>query len=133
MTAGALATTLGLDSVVHLPSGSTPSNNVARRTVPADDDPKATRSLADITYQLDPVDDLPPGTYVASVEIGDRGRKSATDSKTPSVAVVTFQVKTATPEKPVARDCEAADVGPDADRSVERRRGGVLPGVPLAA
>ena len=113
VTAGALATTLGLDSVVHLPTGSTPSNNVARRTIPANDDPKATRTAADITYQLDPVDDLPPGTYVASVEIGDRGRKSATDYKTPSVAVVTFQVKTAAQEKPVARNCDSCHQGPD--------------------
>jgi decaheme cytochrome c component MtrC/MtrF-like protein len=101
------------DVTAHLPSGSTPSNNVAQRTVAANNDPKATRTPASIAYQLDPVDDLAPGTYVASVEIADRGRISATNYKTPSVAKVAFQVKTATVEKPVAGNCASCHQGPD--------------------
>ncbi len=89
------------------------SNNVAARTNAALNDPKAVRTQDAITYTLDPVDDLPPGTYVASVEITDRGSVDGTNYKTPTVAKVTFQVKTATEEKPVARNCSTCHQGPD--------------------
>jgi len=101
------------DVTAHLPSGFTAVNNVAQRTNPANDDPKATRTIGAITYQLDPVDDLAPGTYVASVEIADRGRISATNYKTPSVGKVAFQVKTATVEKPPAGNCASCHQGPN--------------------
>ena len=84
-----------------------------RRAAGAVDDPKVTRNTANVTYRLDPVDDLPPGTYVALVEIADRGRVSDASYKTPSVAKVAFQVKTATPEKPVASNCDTCHQGPD--------------------
>lgn len=102
----------GGDTAVKLPSGSTAANNVAQRTVPANDDPKASRAAGAITYTLDPVDDLAPGTYVASVEFADRGRIDAVNYKTPSVAKVTFQVKTATVEPPPASNCASCHQGP---------------------
>ena len=68
-------------------------------------DPKAAATKDSITYQLDPVDDLKPGTYVVSVEIQDRGRINGSDYKTPSVAVVTFNVGQATEEKAPAGNC----------------------------
>jgi OmcA/MtrC family decaheme c-type cytochrome len=86
---------------------------VAMQINPANNDPKVSWFTDRLEYQLDPVDDLAPGTYVVSVEMADRGRRSATDYKTPSVGKVTFQVKTATPELPVARGCDACHQGPD--------------------
>jgi predicted CXXCH cytochrome family protein len=68
-------------------------------------DPKVTRDSGAIYYQLDSVDDLEPGTYVATVEIADRGRVSADNYKTPTVAKVAFQVKTGTEEQQVAGSC----------------------------
>ncbi len=75
---------------IKVPGGFFPSNVLAARTnattgalEPARDDPKAARTTDRITYTLDPVDDLQPGTYVASIEITDRGRKSATPTTRP--------------------------------------------------
>jgi hypothetical protein len=93
------------DVTVHMPTGSTPSNVLAVDADPSKNDPKITRTAAALVYQLDPVDDLAPGTYVATIEIGDRGRKSATDYRTPSVAKVIFQVGQAAEEKPPAGNC----------------------------
>jgi hypothetical protein len=45
-----------------MPTGYYASNNVSSRTLAANNDPKAVRSVANITYTLDPVDDLQPGT-----------------------------------------------------------------------
>ena len=62
------------------------------------------------------MDDLVAGTYIIHVEFADAGRAPApanpaeppyVDYRTPSVAVATFQVKTATVEKPVAGNCTA--------------------------
>jgi hypothetical protein len=76
----------------------------ANATVPKGDFTNATA----IKYTLDPVDDLVAGTYIIHVEFADAGRGAAsTDYRTPSVAVATFQVKTATVEKPVAGNCTA--------------------------
>jgi len=106
LQASAVATAVfGGDLTAKLPTGSTAGNNVSSRTNPLLNDPKATRSAGAITYQLDPVTDLAPGTYVASIEFADRGRIDAVNYKTPSVAKVTFQVKTATVEKPPAGNC----------------------------
>ena len=93
------------DVTAHLPTGSTAGNDVRARTVAANNDPKATRTATGITYQLDPVDDLEPGTYIAQIEFSDRGRTSGTDYWTPTVAFVNIQVGTATEEAPIARAC----------------------------
>ena len=78
-------------------------------------DPKANFSGSTaITYTLDPVDDLAPGTYVINVEFADAGRGPTNpaeppyfDYRTPSVKVITFQVKQAAVEKPIADGCTA--------------------------
>ncbi|MBU0717070.1 MAG: cytochrome C, partial [Planctomycetes bacterium] len=103
--------TVGEDSDVQVVGGSTPSNRVYQYTVPADNDPKAAWTTGAITYPLDPVDDLAPGTYVASVEMADRGRVSMTDYQTPSVGWVTFQVGTATEQPLVADSCDKCHEG----------------------
>jgi hypothetical protein len=82
-------------SAVQLRARATPSNN----------DPKAVRTAANITYTLDPVDDLVPGTYMVNVEFADLGRIDSTDYRTPSIAVATFQVKQSAVEAPIAGSC----------------------------
>jgi predicted CXXCH cytochrome family protein len=93
--------------------GSTPSNSIAKQANPANNDPKVQWFADHITYNLDPVDDLAPGTYIVTAEITDRGRKSATDYKTPSVAKVPFQVGTATEELPPAANCDSCHESKD--------------------
>jgi predicted CXXCH cytochrome family protein len=101
------------DTTVHSINLSTASNKLAKRVLAANDDPKATRTTEKITYLLDPVDDLEPGTYIASVEMADRGRVDAVNYKTPSVAKVAFQVKTPYADKQIADGCESCHQGPD--------------------
>jgi OmcA/MtrC family decaheme c-type cytochrome len=94
-------------------SGYFPSNNLVKYTDPSKNDPKVTWTKGSITYALDPVDDLKPGTYVASVEITDRGRIDESNYQTPSVAKKTFQVGTATEELAVAGNCALCHQGPN--------------------
>lgn len=93
------------DTAYKSTTGFTPGNNCSKRLVATNEDPKVTRTADAITYQLDPVDDLRIGTYTADIEFADRGNTSGTDYKTPTVARATFQVGSATPEKPVADGC----------------------------
>ncbi|MFH1605665.1 MAG: cytochrome C, partial [Pseudomonadota bacterium] len=72
---------------------------------PGQSDPKAVRTAANIQYTLDPVDDLPAGTYMINVEFADRSRGTGNGIRTPSIAVATFQVKQAGVEKPIADGC----------------------------
>src|SRR5204863_9076680 len=94
------------------PSGFTPSRRLASAAttvgnIPAaSDDPKVTLFADHIEYQLDPVGDLAPGTYVATLEIGQEGRVSDTNYRTPSVLKAPFQVGTAIDEAPVAGHCD---------------------------
>ena len=95
----------GGDTTVRMPTGFTNSNNISRRTITANNDPKASWSAESITYRLDPVDDLAPGTYIVTIEFADHGRTDATNYVTPTVARATFQVGTATEERPPAGNC----------------------------
>ena len=107
------------DTTLKLPGGSTASVTLASAAttiggIPsANDDPKVTLLANGIEYQLDPVQDLAPGTYVVSVEISQLGRVDASNYQTPSVATLTFQVGTAVEEKPIARNCDGCHQGPD--------------------
>ena len=103
----------GGDTSVNVIGGYYPSVDLTRHADPADDDPKASWAAEAITYALDPVDDMQPGTYVASVEITDRGRINGTDYKTPSVAKTTFQVGMAAEEAAPAGNCGMCHQGPD--------------------
>ncbi len=96
-------------------SGSAASAFQRSATATAATDPKANfAGPTAITYTLDPVDDLVPGTYVINVEFANRGRGPGNaaeppyvDYRTPSVAVATFQVKKAAVDLPIARGCDA--------------------------
>lgn len=92
--------------------GSTAGNALAKQTDPARNDPKVAWSAGEVTYTLDPVDNLKPGTYIAKLELGDRGAKSPADYKTPTVARVTFQVGTAIEERPPANNCGQCHTDP---------------------
>jgi len=94
-------------------SGFFPSNSLVRYADPTQNDPKVTWTKDAITYVLDPVDDLKPGTYAALVEITDRGRIDENNYQTPSVAKRTFQVGTAAEELAVAGNCASCHQGPN--------------------
>lgn len=96
----------GADTGVKAPTGNTVGNNLSARITSANNDPKAVRNSGNLQYTLDPVDDLAPGTYVASIEFADRGRIDDTNYVTPTVAVVTFQVGQADIELPPAGNCD---------------------------
>ena len=107
LEAGAVTTAVFAgDTSDNILSGYYPSNNLAT-------DPKATITAGSITYQLDPVDDLVAGTYIASFELSDRGRVNGTNYQTPTVNKVTFQVKQADEELPPAGACDRCHQGPD--------------------
>lgn len=101
--------TFGNDTTIHMPSGFTASNQLTSTT-----DLKVTRFADHIEYALDPVTDAPGGTYVINLEVGQLGRVSATNYKTPSVKKVLFHVKRADAaggftgeEKQVAGNCDS--------------------------
>jgi hypothetical protein len=90
------------------------ADSVRRMIADKDTNPKAVFATDKITYTLDPVDDLLPGTYVIETEYANRGRGPTnaaeppyTDYRAPSVGMATFNVKQTTAEKPVAAGCDA--------------------------
>jgi OmcA/MtrC family decaheme c-type cytochrome len=103
----------GGDTANHVVGGYYPSNRLELAANPAQTDPKAVRTLESITYTLDDVADLKPGTYIASVEIAGLGRVNGTNYRTPSVAKVGFQVGQAGEEMAVANNCDSCHQGPD--------------------
>ena len=106
LDAGTLNTALFNVSTVATIGGSTVSNSFAKQLVAANNDPKVRWLPGEVTYTLDPVDDLQAGTYIANIEFSDRGRVDGVNYRTPSVAVATFQVGTATVELPPANNCD---------------------------
>lgn len=94
-------------------TASTVGNNIAKQTDPSKNDSKVAWQTGMLTYTLDPVDDLAPGTYVADIELVDRGTiDSNVNYKTPTVARVAFQVKTAVEEKAPANNCGSCHTDP---------------------
>jgi hypothetical protein len=92
-------------NVVQVQGGFTLSNSLARQAAASANDPKVEWLAGEILYHLDPVTDLEAGTYIATIEFGDRGRVDAVNYRTPSVAKVTFNVKQAEEELPPAGNC----------------------------
>jgi hypothetical protein len=103
----------GGDESVHAIGGYYPRADMTQHSDPGDNDPRVSWTVGDITYDLDVVDDLQPGTYVASVEITDRGRIDGDNYKTPSVAKVTFNVGMEDEELAPAGNCGMCHQGPD--------------------
>jgi hypothetical protein len=105
-TASPACTLFANNVTVQTVGGFTPSNSIAKQANPANNDPKVSWFADRVEYALDPVDDLEPGTYIVTLELTDRGRKSATDYKIPSVIKFPFQVGTKDEEKPPAGNCQ---------------------------
>jgi len=101
------------DTELKVVGGSYPSNAIYKHDDSTKDDPKVTWTTGSITYTLDSVDDLQPGTYMATVEIADRGRIDGTNYKTPSVAKTTFQVGQQAEELAPAGNCGSCHQGPN--------------------
>jgi hypothetical protein len=101
----AVTTIFADDGGIRVPGGSTPTNQLAKLADGGVNDPRVTYTTANVTYQLDPVDDLEPGTYTVGLEIADRGNVGGENYKTPTVGFLNFQVGTADEELPIARNC----------------------------
>ena len=118
LTAGTINTAVFGGNTTVSVMGSSAVNIAKRDTSVATDttpnNPKVAWYKSRINYTMDPVDDLKPGTYVATVELSDRGTvTSGVNYKTPSVAKVTFQVGQEAEEKAPAGSCGSCHQGPD--------------------
>ncbi len=91
---------------VTVAAGTTPSNDLRALSDPLDySDPMVTRTTTNITYQLDDVAGLTPGTYGIYVyQIPKVGKISGLNAPT-GIGHLMFQVGTGTPEKKVATNC----------------------------
>jgi len=113
VAAGAVNSIVFNDSTIHVPGGYTVGVSLASAAstvggIPAPtDDPKITWFADHIEYQLDPVTDLQPGTYLVQLEVTELGRVSGTSYVTPAIAKVPFQVGTSTVEKKIAGNCNS--------------------------
>jgi OmcA/MtrC family decaheme c-type cytochrome len=91
---------------ITIAAGSLPSNDLRGLADPLDfSDPKVTRTAANITYQLDDVTGLAPGTYHVYVYHLPRAGKIAGMAAATGVGHYMFLVGTATPDKKVATNC----------------------------
>lgn len=91
---------------VTIAAGSTPANDLRALSDPLDYlDPKVTRNVANVTYQLDDVAGLAPGTYHAYVYQLPKAGKVAGLSLV-GIGIKEFQVGTATAEKKIATNCK---------------------------
>jgi len=104
LSSNVATTVFGGDILPHSPGGFYPNNKLALQT--SGNDPKVTRYSDRIEYQLDPVTDLEPGTYIVGLEISRNGRVNDSNYLTPSVLKFPFQVGTATDEPKPAGNCD---------------------------
>jgi hypothetical protein len=92
---------------VTVAAGSTPSNDLRALTDPLDfSDPMVTRTNGFITYQLDDVASLAPGSYGVYVYYLPKAGKIAGITNSVGLGQIMFQVGTATPEKKIATNCQ---------------------------
>lgn len=95
-----------LEPDVTVAAASTQGNDLRALSDPLDySDPKVTRTAANITYQLDEVAGLAPGTYGIYVYHLPRAGRIAEIKAPTGLGQLTFQVGTATAEKKVATNC----------------------------
>jgi hypothetical protein len=94
-----------MEPYVNPARASYPTNDLRRLSDPLDYmDPAVTRNADNITYQLDDVDGLTPGTYMVYVWIQPVAGRNANFTR-PAIGFMNFQVGTATEEKKVATNC----------------------------
>jgi hypothetical protein len=95
-----------LEPDVFVAAVSTPGNDLRPVTDPLDyADPMVTRTAANITYQLDDVAGLTPGTYAIYVYYLPVAGKIAGISNPTGIGFKEFQVGTITAEKKIATNC----------------------------
>lgn len=95
-----------MDPDVTIAAPSTPANDLRALSDPLDfADPKVTRNVANITYQLDDVAGLPAGTYNIYIYQIPKAGKIANLAAPTGVGHYTFQIGTKTAEKKVATNC----------------------------
>ncbi len=96
-----------LEPDVTVAAGSLPSNDLRVLSDPLDySDPMVTRTTANITYQLDDVAGLAPGTYNVYVYQLPKAGKVAGLANPTGIGHYMFQVGTKTEEKKVATNCK---------------------------
>lgn len=83
-----------------------PTNDLRELSDPLDySDPNVIRNVENITYQLDDVAGLPPGTYMVYVWIQPIAGRNANVSR-PAIGFINFQVGTEKEEPKVATNCK---------------------------
>ncbi len=91
---------------VTVAASSLPSNDLRALSDPLDySDPMVTRTTTNITYQLDEVAGLTPGTYGVYVYHLPKASKITGLTAASGMGYVSFQVGTGTPEKKIATNC----------------------------
>jgi len=97
-----------VEPYVVVANASTPANDLRPRSDPLNyTDPAVTRTPANITYQLDDVASLKPGTYMIYTYVLPVAGKVPDYKAKTGIGFLTFQVGTETPDKKVAANCTA--------------------------
>jgi len=107
MANGVMTAGVTMEPYVIPARASYPTNDLRKLSDPLDySDPNVTRSTADITYQLDDVAGLAPGTYSAYVWVQPVAGKMANVTR-PAIGFLTFQIGTETEQLRVAGNCDS--------------------------
>ena len=95
-----------VEPFVVIGQASTAGNDLRPRTDPLNyTDPNVTRNSDNITYQLDDVASLKPGTYMIYTYVLPAAGKVPDYALKTGIGFLTFQVGTETPDKKVATNC----------------------------
>lgn len=104
---GGMTSGVTVEPYISVPRASYLGNDLRGST-----DPNLVRKPENITYQLDDVKDLSPGTYMIYVWVQPAGKRLATDKaadpkfSNSAIGFMTFQVGTEEPDKQVATNCK---------------------------
>ncbi len=105
LASGGTTAGVTIEPYVIVARASYPINDLRKLSDPLDySDPSVTRNAANITYQLDDVAGLPPGTYSVYVWVQPIAGKTPNVSR-PAIGFMNFQIGTETEEKKVATNC----------------------------
>lgn len=95
-----------MEPYVVIANASTPSNDLRKLSDPLDyADPNVTRNVDNITYQLDDIAGLKPGTYMVYTYVVPAAGKVPNYAQKTGIGFMTFQVGTDKEEKKVAANC----------------------------
>ncbi len=95
-----------VEPFVVIANANTVGNDLRPRTDPLNyTDPNVVRNAGNITYQLDDVAGLKPGTYMVYSYVLPVAGKVPDFTRASGIGFMTFQVGTETPEKKIATNC----------------------------